>query len=373
MRPERSFCKQTARPVKGLSVFWLLGIAIAITLVVAQGFGTIARTFASSGWCVAVISLYHVLPLAVSSMAWAVLIERRLRPSKSFLLLARWIAESVNNILPVAQVGGDVVRARMASRAGVPPADAAASVIGDVTAGLLTELAFAALGFVWLLRRHDVENVGGIAIGLAVLGALATALLVTQRSGVLKWLIRRLATYLGRRAQLHVEAGAESLASSLSALHARRAAFAGCCCGRFLGWTLGAGEVYVALRFLRAPVSILDAMMLEGLSQAIRTTAFFVPGALGVQEGGLIVLGGVVGLAPELSLTLSLIKRARELLLGIPGLVAWQLESRIRSLGADEPAKLPGTPPPRAGEPPQSPLPTEASSTEPILKQPPRE
>jgi hypothetical protein len=82
LRPERSFCKQTARPVKWLSVFWLLGLAIAITLVVAQGFGTIARTFASSGWCVAVISLYHVLPLAVSSMAWAVLIERRLRPSK---------------------------------------------------------------------------------------------------------------------------------------------------------------------------------------------------------------------------------------------------------------------------------------------------
>jgi hypothetical protein len=38
------------------------------------------------------------------------------------------------------------------------------------------------------------------------------------------------------------------------------------------------------------------------------------------------MLGRVVGIAPETALALSLAKRVRELVLGIPGLIAWQLE-----------------------------------------------
>jgi len=56
----------------------------------------------------------------------------------------------------------------------------------------------------------------------------------------------------------------------------------------------------------------------------VRAAAFLIPGAIGVQEGGFIVLGSLVGLGPEVSLALSLTKRVRELLLGIPGLIIWQ-------------------------------------------------
>ena len=68
--------------------------------------------------------------------------------------------------------------------------------------------------------------------------------------------------------------------------------------------------------------------MLESLGQAVRAGAFAVPGALGVQEGGYVMLGRVVGLGPETALALSLAKRVRELVLGIPGLIAWQLDAR---------------------------------------------
>jgi hypothetical protein len=58
----------------------------------------------------------------------------------------------------------------------------------------------------------------------------------------------------------------------------------------------------------------------------VRAGAFAVPGALGVQEGGYVMLGRVVGIGPEIALALSLAKRVRELVLGIPGLIAWQLD-----------------------------------------------
>ena len=57
--------------------------------------------------------------------------------------------------------------------------------------------------------------------------------------------------------------------------------------------------------------------------------AFVVPGAVGVQEGGLIVLCALFGVPANAALALSLIKRAADLAVGIPGLIGWHaLETR---------------------------------------------
>ena len=76
------------------------------------------------------------------------------------------------------------------------------------------------------------------------------------------------------------------------------------------------------------PVSLIEALILESLTQAVRAAAFVVPAGLGVQEGGLVLIGGALGLSPDLSLALSLAKRFRELIVGLPGLLVWQLRER---------------------------------------------
>jgi uncharacterized membrane protein YbhN (UPF0104 family) len=91
-----------------------------------------------------------------------------------------------------------------------------------------------------------------------------------------------------------------------------------------LSWVLGAGETFLALRFLGHSVTPRTALVIESVGEAIRTAAFPVPGALGVQEGGLVVVGRLFGLPPEVAMALSFAKRVRELTLGVPGLVAWQ-------------------------------------------------
>jgi hypothetical protein len=68
------------------------------------------------------------------------------------------------------------------------------------------------------------------------------------------------------------------------------------------------------------------AVLLESLGHVIRGIAFLIPGAYGVQEGGFVFLGSMVGLSPEIALSMSLAKRFRELVLGLPALVAWQVE-----------------------------------------------
>jgi hypothetical protein len=55
-----------------------------------------------------------------------------------------------------------------------------------------------------------------------------------------------------------------------------------------------------------------------------------VPGALGVQEGGFLVFGGLLGLGPDVALALALARRVRDLIVFTPALVAWQLSEGRR-------------------------------------------
>ena len=73
------------------------------------------------------------------------------------------------------------------------------------------------------------------------------------------------------------------------------------------------------------PVSLAEALIIESLLHAIRGAAFAIPGALGAQEGGLVLLCSVFGIPPEQAIALSLVKRAADLALGVPGLVGWQM------------------------------------------------
>ncbi|HMJ49089.1 MAG TPA: hypothetical protein VK440_00755, partial [Burkholderiales bacterium] len=59
------------------------------------------------------------------------------------------------------------------------------------------------------------------------------------------------------------------------------------------------------------------------LIYALKSLAFFVPLGAGVQEGGYVLIGGLLGLSPDLALAVSLLKRARDLIIGLPALLVW--------------------------------------------------
>jgi len=73
------------------------------------------------------------------------------------------------------------------------------------------------------------------------------------------------------------------------------------------------------------PVTVSEALVIESLVQAVRGAAFAVPSALGAQEAGLIVLCGIFQIPPDQALALSFVKRAADLVIGVPGLVTLQI------------------------------------------------
>ena len=116
------------------------------------------------------------------------------------------------------------------------------------------------------------------------------------------------------------------LNAALRQLHRRRRAIAAATGLHLLSWSLGAGEVWIALACLGHPVGWPEAFIIESLGQAVRSMGFAIPGALGVQEGGFIAVTGLFGVPAETALALSFVKRLREIAAGLPALAAWYCE-----------------------------------------------
>ena len=91
--------------------------------------------------------------------------------------------------------------------------------------------------------------------------------------------------------------------------------------------------------FLGKPIGIGEALVLEAFITGIRSAAFLVPGAIGIQEGAAIIFGSLFGISAADSLVISLGKRVREILLGVPGLVSWQIIEGRRLMDREDPRK----------------------------------
>src|ERR1700756_5064713 len=119
---------------------WLLGLigaALFTFLLIRQGASQVGAAFASAGWAIAAVVIYHfAVPVLLDALAWWVLFPTSDRLPLRQVLWVRWIGESVSTLVPSAAVGGDIVRARLAAISGTPVAIAAATVLGDLTLGV---------------------------------------------------------------------------------------------------------------------------------------------------------------------------------------------------------------------------------------------
>jgi putative membrane protein len=310
------------------------GVALFTALVAWQGLQEIARTLASAGVGLVWVTLFHLVPLAASTLGWWTILAPFDRRPLRTVAAARWIAESINQLLPALHVGGNIVRARLLARSGVPTALAGASVVVDITLHLFAQILFTLLGLGVLLvhvRGSGLER--NVVAGVLLSAATASAFYLVQRRGLfgaMAVVLRRILRSVDWSA---LTARAGEIDAWISRLYGYRRVLAVSEACHVASWMLGAGEIWLALRFLGHPVDVPTALVLESLGEAVRTLAFPVPGALGVQEGGFLLLGRLFGLTPEMSVALSLTKRVRELSLGLPGLLVWQARSTASAVG----------------------------------------
>jgi putative membrane protein len=314
---------------------WLLsaGALLFVAVLATHGLPAVLATLALAGWGLVLVALFHLLPLALDAAGICVLFQpNAVRRAWRAALLARWAGESVNTMMPGGQIGGPVMMVRDLARRGMPLPQAAAAITVSTTFQALGQILFALGGLALLGARTSQATLHAIRVPLLLTSGLLALCLagfyIVQRRGLFVNLTRTSARLFRNRDWSALMNQADAIDQAVQHMHRRRARVAASFLLGLIGWLVGTGEVYLILLLLRSPVSWGDAMLLESLGQAIRGAAFAIPGALGVQEGGYLLLAPLAGLSAETALALSLAKRARELLLGVPGLLYLHLAER---------------------------------------------
>ncbi|MEI6556796.1 MAG: lysylphosphatidylglycerol synthase domain-containing protein [Rhodospirillaceae bacterium] len=302
----------------------VLGLAAVAGLVVWSGAAEIWGLLHSVGWALLLVPLFHLLPILATTLGWrSLLLAQGWRRPLWRLGWYRWLADSINALLPVAQVGGEVVRGRLMIGGGVPGAAAAAAIIVDLTLGLVTLVVFILLGLALTIGSGSAAPLEGVVAGTALFTLMILGFYRFQRSALPLRLARFMEHQVGGAAWEQLAGGAATLNQELAALYARPGVLARSAGWRLLAWVAGALEMGLAVLLLGQSIGLRQALIFEAVGQAFRNAGFAIPGALGIQEGGLIVAGSLIGLGPDLALTVSLIKRMRDLVLGGPALLIW--------------------------------------------------
>lgn len=302
-----------------------LGLLLFIGLMYGIGLGEVLRTFRRLGWLTPLIVIPYFSAYILDSFGWWWVLTRDFTRGAEWpalplprLFAIRAAGEAVNAITPTAYLGGEPVKAWLLRQYDLPLVPGLASVLVSKTALMLTQGAYVLLGL--LIALHEWQPAIPLPLAAAaglLLVTLASILLVgAQRRGPFRFLLAFSRRWTGRRAML------VSWEPDILALDQRLREFYDgslhdflICCGfHFLGWVVGSFEVYVILRMLGSPVDFVNAFSIEALSGVAKLSAVIVPGSLGIQEGGQVLIFLAFGLGTPVAMTFGLLRRGRELL-----------------------------------------------------------
>ena len=299
------------------------GILISGYLIWHIGFASILSATVTVGWSgFLLLCLSAFVVFAFLGSAWWVLVAGSSVHSWRSFLWARLVRDSAAENLPFSQIGGFVMGARAAILEGVAPGIAAASMIADITTEMVAQLVYVCLGIV--LLSTQMGNVPGIpsvrwlltGVGLAVIAASSFYSLQRYGGG----LIRNFAGRFLPQALGYLEAVTTELQKIYRAPERISVSFL----LHFGGWVASGAATWIAFRLLGAQLHFSTVIAVESLIYAIRSIAFAVPNAFGVQELAYVVFAPVLGVGPELAVAVSLLKRAQAIAIGIPVLLLWQ-------------------------------------------------
>jgi putative membrane protein len=303
----------------------LIGVLIAVVLVGYYGLGNVAAAVGRIGWPeFGLIVCWQLVMFVILGCAWEVILPPRTGRRLWVLVWGRMVRDASANCLPFSQVGGFVFGARAVTLHGIEWPTATASTVVDVTAEFLAQIAFAAVGLGILLAHAPRSGLAvpvEIGIGVAIMAGFAFVWLQRGAAPLFARLGRRIAANWFEDAQERFMV----VQTELTLIYGHTARLA---CGfvvHVVGWLSTGVAGWITYRVLGVDIDFDDALAIEALLAAAAAVAFLVPVSAGVQEAGYAGLGSIFGVPPELSLGVSLVRRARDVAVGVPILLTWQL------------------------------------------------
>ena len=302
----------------------LAGLALVAYLVFHIGIEQVLEAAGHVGWggfaliCIAGLGVECCLGTAWYALLFPYRVLWRA------LVFGRQLRDSASDLLPFTQVGGMVFGARAAVLGGVPAPLSYASMMVDVTTELTGQIAFIFIGLLFgitALRSSAsfAPYADGMILGTALLIPVLIAFVVVQRRGT--YLAEKLAGRFLPAAVSHTEA----FARALKELYERPWRLALSATLHLVAWTVSGVWVWLVFKLAGARIDVFSAIAIEALLGALRSATVFIPSAIGVQEAGYAAMAQVFGVGPEIGLAVSLLKRARDVTVGVPVLLLWQI------------------------------------------------
>ncbi len=312
----------------------LIGLALAVWLVFHIGVEAVWDAIAAVGFGgFALLCAAGFAVVALMGCAWLALVPNTAPRDLVTFVIGRQTRDSAGDILPFSQLGGIVIGARAVILRGVSPALAFASAITDVTTELMAQIVFVLLGIGLALAQlrasaTTAPYVDGLILGTLLLVPGIAAFVVLQRRG------SALATRLAGRFLPAALEHTAAFSDAMRAMYDSPGRLAASSTIHLLSWVASGGLIWLSVRLIGARLDFFSCIAIEALLAALRSATVFVPAAIGVQEAGYAALMPLFGLGPEVGLAVSLLRRARDVVIGVPVLLAWQVLEGRRALAA---------------------------------------
>ena len=310
----------------GALIAGLAGLALVAALLLDRGAGAVWSALSALGWSgFALLVAAHLAAIVPCAIALRCLIEAP-APGLGRILWVRLCRDAAGDLLGFVPAIGDLLAMRALRLLGLAGSAAAAIAVVDLTIELIAQVAFSAVGLALLAALAGGSAPYYGAAGLVLMAAAMAGFVAVQRAGACG-LIERLARRFAHGAGAAVE-------RHLALLWRDRPRIVRSFAIHFVAWFVGVAEAWIALHLMGIEAGLATVLAIESAVFALRTAAFVVPGALGIQEGAYVVLAALFGLPGEAMLAVSLAKRGREIALGVPILVSWQIVEGRRAAAA---------------------------------------
>ena len=301
-------------------IFLLLGLSLLGWAVSTVDLTVVGKLLLQLGTGFLLILAIYSVVTWLDTIAW----KKNFNPEEEtrFNLWQLWtirqVGEAYNTITPLGTLGGEPVKSQLLKeRHGLSLKRGMASQVVARTTFLLGLILFFIPGTFLIVQSNTVSDnfKSASLIGVAIFSTVILLFLLFQITGALSvitgWISR---LPLGNKIGVlmnKLEVVDRSI-SSYYEQHTKRVIQS--ILYAFAGWVIGLGELYVTLYFLGFQPDLIDLWVIEALAQLVRAGSFFIPLSLGAQEGGLILIFTAMGMPADLGLTVSFVRRIKELL-----------------------------------------------------------
>jgi uncharacterized membrane protein YbhN (UPF0104 family) len=296
----------------------IIGMLILGILVYRIGATPIVETLRQlTWWQFAIVCLPYAATSVADTLGWQFAFSSNRTPFLR-LLGARIAGEALNIVTAVGQVGGEAVKAWLVRR-DVSYEESVPSLIIAKTTITIAQALFLVIGIALAWTWFDVDSslLGGMLWLLVIEVVAVGGFFAAQVSGVIARSGRLL-----RAVGVSGDAGAARLDQALRAYYRRQwRRFALSVALHLAGWLLGAVEALAVLWALDIDMSLATATAVEALGSGVRFATFLVPASLGAFEGANAAAFAALGHGAGAGLAFSFVRRARQAVWVVIGLL----------------------------------------------------